>query len=152
MKNAEWMIKNGHKFSDLSVRFKGSPDFSVNSTVERVCVVRLKKEIIDTFKSTKPNCQETYKEWLDMEQKEQILDEAEKNYLSAVIRPFRNEVRYISKKWGATKETSFARIEAKCCRAKDGMTSWLCFPVFNAGTMYKGMEPNKEYTLEELGL
>ena len=25
-----------------------------------------------------------------------------------------------------------------------------CFPVFKAGTMYKGMDPNKAYTLDEL--
>lgn len=28
----------------------------------------------------------------------------------------------------------------------------MCFPVFKIGTMYKGMELDKKYSLEELGL
>lgn len=36
-------------------------------------------------------------DWLCEEHKEPILDEEEKEYLSAVIRPFRNRIHFISK-------------------------------------------------------
>ena len=36
-------------------------------------------------------------EWLNLEYKDPILDDVEKEYLSAVIKPFRKKVSYISK-------------------------------------------------------
>ena len=76
--------------------------------------------------------------------KEEILDEAEKKYLADVIRPFRDKVKYIYKgqEWGNIKE--FIHIELK----KDALD----LPSFKKGTMYKGMEIDRNYTLEELGL
>jgi hypothetical protein len=80
------------------------------------------------------------------ERKKEILDEAEKRYLRDVIRPFRNEVKYIKleKSW-AKNYHCFIRIESK-----DDDTA--CLPYFKIGTMYKGMELGKEYSLKELGL
>lgn len=65
MTNAEWMIKNGYKFSDIhiGVRYKGylrTGEF----------VVRIKNEKIDTFKSKLEFVDEALKEWLDMEHEE----------------------------------------------------------------------------------
>lgn len=74
----------------------------------------------------------------------QILDDVEKKYLSAVIKPFRNKVKSISK--GAS-EANQEFIVIDC---KNGDETFL--PWFKAGTMYKGMERYKKYTLEELGL
>ena len=72
-----------------------------------------------------------------------ILDDKEKEYLSAVIRPWRKKVRCICKKeYGVTQ---YIRI---CLIDEVGVD----FPYFKEGTMYKGMELDKEYTLEELGL
>ena len=74
----------------------------------------------------------------------QILDDAERRYLSAVIRPFRNE-----------------KLEIVKHSSSNGLGEWLNFvrekgsfylPNFKTGTMYKGMEPGHKYTLEELGL
>lgn len=73
----------------------------------------------------------------------EILDEDEKEYLSAVIRPFRDRVNYIAKK-GVRKE--YIQIVLK----KDNECFFL--PYFEKDTMYKGMELNKKYTLKELGL
>ena len=73
----------------------------------------------------------------------EILDEEEKEYLSNVIKPFRDKVEYI------VKETSSYNEYIKITIKNDG---GLCFPNFKKGTMYKGMKKNKEYTLEELGL
>lgn len=73
----------------------------------------------------------------------EILDEKEKEYLSAVIRPFKGKVNYIQK------EISDTREDIVVCVACD---DYLSFPYFEKGTMYKGMELDKEYTLKELGL
>lgn len=87
-------------------------------------------------------CQLEYKEV-----KPEILDEKEKEYLSAVIKPFRKQILYIAKTSCVTKTNngkSYIYIQLPC----DHM--W--FPYFESDTMYKGMEPDKKYTLEELGL
>ena len=72
----------------------------------------------------------------------QILDDAERRYLSAVIRPFRDRVKYIKKVEGACEEYIHIQVN------KD----WAILPHFRTGTMYKGMKPDHGYTLEELGL
>lgn len=78
------------------------------------------------------------------ESKAEILDEAEKRYLRRVIRPFKNRVRGIEK-ISYSVEEEFITIIVK----DDGDIN---LPTFKRNTMYKEMEPNKEYTLEELGL
>lgn len=77
-----------------------------------------------------------------------ILDEAEKEYLSAVIKPFRNCVKCISKNRFDGFEYIFIVYFSKL-----GNEDYvLDLPAFEEGTMYKGMEACKHYTLEELGL
>lgn len=71
----------------------------------------------------------------------EILDKKEKEYLSAVIRPFRNRVEYIQKK---DIGNEFIEIELD--------NEFLYLPYFEKYTMYKGMELNKKYTLKELDL
>lgn len=74
------------------------------------------------------------------EAKLEILDEVEKRYLRGVIRPF--EVRFI-KKVDLT-NAEYIYIELK--------SDHISLPNFSTNTMYKGMEIDKKYTLEELGL
>ena len=72
----------------------------------------------------------------------EILDEEEKEYLSNVIKPFRDKVEYIVKKYCLGKEyISIFLIEEN-----------ISLPYFKRGTMYKEMKIEKKYTLEELGL
>ena len=83
--------------------------------------------------------------WLCEEYKEPILDDVEREYLSAVIKPFRKKVKHIVKLNGFSEERQFIRIimcDGECAR----------LPFFKGGTMYKGMEADKLYSLEELGL
>lgn len=81
------------------------------------------------------------KKWLKQPYKEpSILDEAEKKYLSAVIRPWRDRVEWISKSDNIGRE--YLQIELDDDEIE--------LPYFKKGTMYKGMELNKEYTLEDL--
>lgn len=77
--------------------------------------------------------------------KKEILDEAEKEYLSAVIKPFRNRVLYI-KKISSVSRKGMEFLEIRL----DGDSCDL--PYFEIDSMYKYMELNKRYTLKELGL
>ncbi len=86
---------------------------------------------------------------LTLEVEEPILDDTERKYLSGVIRPFRDRIIYI------TKEKIFSNIRhiEILTNSITGINSEeIKLPSFWEGTMYKGMELNKKYTLEELGL
>ena len=98
-----------------------------------------------SHKSCTGNCRECKKnvmKWLLEEYKEDILTEKEKAYLSAVIKPFKNEVLNIQKKSNYYEWISIVM--------KNNET--ISLPFFEKETMYKGMEKNRKYTLEELGL
>jgi len=82
--------------------------------------------------------------WLEQEYKPPILDDGEKAYLSAVIKPFGKNIKYIAKYTFST-EAEYVKICLNC-------NDYIVFPNFKRGTMYKGMKTNKEYTLKELGL
>ena len=84
-------------------------------------------------------------EWLNQEYKDPILDDVERKYLSAVIKPFRKKISYIRKSKDSCKGKNYIKIEF--C---DGDTMY--FPYLANDEMYKGMELGRNYTLEELGL
>lgn len=77
-----------------------------------------------------------------------ILDDIEKEYLSAVIKPFRNEVYFIVKV--QHEDSEYIAINYRDKFSSDKF--YIHLPSFKKGTMYKGMEDCKHYTLEELGL
>ena len=72
-----------------------------------------------------------------------ILDDEEKEYLNAVIRPFKNRISNIVKR-NFDSEKSYIVIHIN--------SESFYFPYFKKGTMYEGMEADKQYTLKELGL
>lgn len=76
--------------------------------------------------------------------REEVLDEIEKRYLTRVIKPFRHKIKGIMKR---SEYGSLCYI--KIC-IKNGDAEY--FPCFKENSMYKGMEPNREYSLKELGL
>ena len=76
-----------------------------------------------------------------------ILEPAEKKYLSAVIKPFRSKV-YAIAKYDDGVDNYYIQIAVK----QSGFFEYVNLPYFKKGTMYKGMETNRQYTLEELGL
>ena len=106
---------------------------------------------VDTFYKTLPN---NYSgkltiekgQVIEREDKKEILDEVEKEYLKAVIKPFRKKVVGIKK------------IESIICHYKECISisvlneNNIYLPYFKKDTMYKGMEERKFYTIEELGL
>ena len=68
----------------------------------------------------------------------------EREYLKAVIRPFRKEVAIISK-FKAFDGSQYIYMEMKDRRGSN-------LPTFPKGTMYKGMIEGMHYSLKELGL
>ena len=82
--------------------------------------------------------------WLEEEYVPDILTDKEKAYLSAVIKPFREKVEYVYKICLEIGKREYLEISLE-----NGVIS---FPYFEKGTMYKGMELDEPYTLEELGL
>lgn len=106
--------------------------------------------VIDLFHNgvCPDNCKDCKKEamkWLLSEYKEPILDDVEKEYLSAVIKPFRKKVVYIKKNKNSSNGMQYLTIVI--CD-----DDYMYFPYLDDDTMYKGMEVNKEYSLEELDL
>ena len=77
-----------------------------------------------------------------------ILDDVEKEYLSAVIKPFRDKVISIAKFYEESIDNNFIEIEVN----QSYCNEYIDLPYFKKGTMYKGMILDKGYTVEELGL
>lgn len=71
-----------------------------------------------------------------------ILDKEETRYLKDVIRPFRNKVTYIKKLCYLNQEHLVIQLDY----------DYFYLPYFKKGTMYKNMETDKRYTLEDLHL
>lgn len=82
-------------------------------------------------------------DWMAKPYKQPILDAVEKKYLSAALKPFKGGINFIQKREG-----NFNHEYISVNFVGDMMR----FPPFEKGTMYKGMEINKKYKLEELGL
>ena len=78
----------------------------------------------------------------------EILDKVEKEYLENFLRPFKEEVKEITK---IRKAFSFQN-EMLHIGLKDIGSYDIILPEFKKGTMYKGMELYEAYTLQELGL
>lgn len=93
----------------------------------------------------KDNCEDCVLntiEWLLGEYKEPILTDYEKVYLSAVIKPFRRKVKIVRKRGDSVGEYLLFLLDRQS----------FSLPYFDKGTMYKGMDTQRDYTLEELGL
>lgn len=90
------------------------------------------------------DCKKAAMEWLLEECKEPILTDSEREYLSAVIKPFRKNVMDVIKLQCSD--------ERQCIRIRICVGDYAELPLFNNNTMYKGMEVGKYYMPEELGL
>ena len=106
------------------------------------------KATIDCAHTFCGDCKELFFKWLLSEYKEPVLDEVEKAYLSAVIKPYKNRVISITKVKDAYETKRFIRIVIK---GNDGREE-ICLPWFKGNTMYNGMKVDKQCTLQELGL
>ena len=86
-------------------------------------------------------------EIVKVEEKKEILDEVEKEYLRAVIKPFRKRIKKIVKYFDHSDYGHYDFIDIYLISGEE-----ITFPYFEQNTMYKGMISGKDYTLEELGL
>lgn len=77
-----------------------------------------------------------------------ILTEKEKEYLSAVIKPFKNKVNYIVKQQGF-KDSEKLSVEFIIIYVDDEK---IILPSYDKGTLYKDMKLMEKYTIEDLGL
>lgn len=99
----------------------------------------------------------TWKE-LGLYASKDILSDKEREYLSAVIKPFRDRVCYIRKDIGDNIHVQYISITSKRYDYDedyvdgDDVYEYVALPYFEKDTMYANMEANKNYTLEELGL
>ena len=75
-----------------------------------------------------------------------ILTKQERNYLSSVVKPFREKILHISKLTG--KNGEYICIDIRFDWEEDS----ILLPKFATGTLYKGMEIGKEYSVKDLGL
>lgn len=120
------IIRTGKKGT---IKFVDAPDFS-DYGYSRVCYSVEYGECANWFTVH------------DIELIQDILDEKEKEYLSNIVKPFRDRVENIRK---LSLKQGYELIVIHMKKEYD-----LCFPDFKKGTMYKGMENDKKYTLEEL--
>lgn len=88
-----------------------------------------------------------------------ILTDEEREYLENVLKPFKDDVRYIVKQNRPT-GPDYSDSEYEYITIIINNTTniawfgqeYLVFPLFKKGTMYKNMEVDMPYTLDELGL
>ena len=93
----------------------------------------------------------TYNElirWLLSEYKEPILDKVEREYLSAVCRPY--QVAIICKKNTGSEESQWLEVFVD----NDYWNGYqvIRLPYFKANTMYQGVKVGKSYSPQELGI
>ena len=134
--NGNWKIENANDYR-YKLDIDGGDWYWSSSMLEKVEDKKHFKSLPEDFSGT-----------IDVEKgfivEKEILDEAEKEYLSAVIKPFKKKITGIVVKDFLIGEY-FLSINVKGNDA-------IIFPCFKKGTMYKNMEIDREYTLQELGL
>lgn len=131
--NGGWMSNSNYK-EDLTIK-SGDKEWDMMELYAQNNGKYLDGEVLGRHAIERMN-----KIW---ERSEEVLDKEEKRYLKNVIRPFKNKIKTIKKKYFC-REREYILIETS--------DSNMSFPVFEEGTIYKNMERNREYTLEELGL
>lgn len=89
-------------------------------------------------------------DWMAQPYKEPILDKVEREYLSAIIKPFKNKVTGITKIKDDYKYKEGKRYIRIVVRQHEA--EYINLPWFEENKMYKGMKDNRVYTLKELGL
>lgn len=82
---------------------------------------------------------------------ESILDKTEKEYLSNVIKPFKNNVAYIMKDELSLCSPKYVFIKI-CVKAENKTYEYIKLPTFISDSRYKNMELGYTYSLKELGL
>lgn len=139
-------MKNKEKYDIRYMKFNVSQN--QNGTIKSIDIyydVRRIEKMKFLSETSATQAMNAIGEWLEEEYKPAILTDKEEAYLSAVIKPFREEVESI-KKIDIEKDEQQLQLQIP-----NGLVI-MDFPLFKKGAMYRGMEEGREYTLEELGL
>lgn len=136
MKKEKIILRKGDKVYYTSVLGKN------NFLIDIADGITIKEFESDGRKIIKIERPATYE--IIYEAPKEILDKEEKEYLEAVLRPFRNKSVTIKKVKCRAEEKEYLYIFL----GNDD----IILPSFRENTMYKGMVAGKKYTLEELGL
>lgn len=131
-------MKNIEKYKDIVLDNMNICDID---TLLRGKCTKEYREFCEGFNCT--GCKERFLKWLLEECKESVLDDAERKYLSDVIKPFGHRVSHIVKRLNGS-----GYYIAIILNNFDVMN----LPYFTRNTMYKGMTVGREYKLKELGL
>lgn len=96
-------------------------------------------------------CKRETIKWLTSEYKEPILTDEEKEYLKNLIKHFRNYIKYIERETedfynGEQLESINIWME------KGDIGNFTIIPIVETSLTFEGMEDERQYSLEELGL
>lgn len=127
--NRKLFVKNGEDKFESPNDFIYIDDFKSLTNCEFGKIIKIEEPEYKTVYESKP----------------EILDETEKRYLRNFITPFKDSIETIRRLYSPTKKKDYIQIRYRDDRPTN-------FPYFESNTMYKGMELNKNYSLEELGL
>lgn len=83
------------------------------------------------------------------EYNEDILDKEEKQYLESILKPYKDRVDFVIKQGIGD---YYERIVINVSVKNKSYKNYIALPYFDKGTMYKGIEIDKKYTVNELGL
>lgn len=141
--NGTFKHANGVIYMSSNTELKYAEIKKVKRFVKKDPVMELRSDSIRFYSNT-----DNMYELLTIYEKKDVLDEVETKYLKTLINPFRDKVAYIKK-------------ESHNC-GKNGIKEYICIyylkesctnlPYFKQGTMYKGMEVDEAYSLEDLGI
>lgn len=139
-------MKNKEKYDLNTLKIEWTPQTSERRYFS-IKIKRNKKSIFSKEMTPTETGTSAYNAWLEQEYDPKLLDEKEKEYLSAFIKPFRKRIKYIERM-----DNSFVNGNQYQFLCISLTKDYCCLPLFKKDTMYKGMERGKKYTLEELGL
>ena len=138
-------MKNKEKYDLNTLKIEWTPQ----TAERRFFTIKVKRDesiIFSREMTSDENGTSAYNAWLEEEYVPDILTDKEKAYLSAVIKPFRKKVKCINKiDHDNINQITYIRIDML-------NEDFASLPLFEKETMYKGMEVDKKYTLEDLGL
>lgn len=147
-------MKRKIKLRDLTAKQWNSYKRNVCMWLCTDCPIKAGKCFVSTHKNSWFNNKDMYSnKFLDQEieiEEPDILTKEEKEYLSNVIKPFRDRVILISKYFYVLDNAYSIEIYIKSAMGIFRSEN-IKLPLFQ-NEMYKGMENNKSYTLEELDL
>lgn len=121
-KNGDVLIKDGHN------SYENERIARETNNMVRENIIKIEEPLYNTIYEHKP----------------EILDKDDKRYIKGVIRPFRDKVKYI------TKRSRDLGREFISITLNDNFI--INLPFFAQGTMYDNMEVDKLYTLEDLNI